>query len=38
LSKVNQPSAKHAAGRTVSDGVPRVGLNLKPRSNSRLKD
>jgi hypothetical protein len=31
LSKVNHPSAAHAAGRAVSDGVPRGGLNLKPR-------
>jgi hypothetical protein len=31
LSKVKHPSAAHAAGRTVSDGVPRPGLNLKPR-------
>lgn len=37
LSKVNRPSAAHAAGRTVSQGVPRPGLNLKPRSNSRRK-
>ena len=37
LSKVNQPSAAHAAGRTVSEGVPGRGLNLKPRSNSRPK-
>ena len=37
LSKVNQPSAAHAAGRAVSEGVPRAALNLKPRSNSRAK-
>ena len=37
LSKVNRPSAAHAAGRAVSEGVPRVALNLKPRSNSRVK-
>lgn len=35
LSKVDQPSAAHAAGRTVSEGAPGPGLNLKPRSNSR---
>lgn len=38
LSEINKPSAAHAAGRTVSEGVPRVGLNLKPRNSSRLKD
>jgi hypothetical protein len=32
LSKLNRPSAAHAAGRTVSDGVPRVALNLKSRT------
>lgn len=37
LSKVNRPSVAHASGRTVSDGVPRVALNLKSRSNSHLK-
>ena len=37
LSKVNRPSAAHTAGRTVSEGVPRVGLNLKARRNSRVK-
>lgn len=37
LSKVNRPSAAHAAGRTVSEGVPRAALNLKPRSDSRVK-
>lgn len=37
LSKVNRPSAAHAAGRTVSEGVPRAALNLKPRGNSRVK-
>lgn len=37
LSKVNQPSAMHAAGRPVSEGVPRVAFNLKARSNSQLK-
>lgn len=37
FSKVDQPSAAHAAGRAVSEGVPRAALNLKPRSNSRIK-
>lgn len=37
LSKVNRPSAAHAAGRTVSQGVPQAGLNLKPRNSSRPK-
>lgn len=37
LSKVNRPSAAHAAGRRVSEGVPRAGLNLRTRSNSRIK-
>jgi hypothetical protein len=31
LSKVNRPSPLQQAGRTVSEGVPRVGLNLRPR-------
>ncbi len=31
ISKVNQPSAAHAAGRTVSDWRPRFNLPLKPR-------
>lgn len=30
LSKVNRPSAAHAAGRTVSESVPRRALTLKP--------
>lgn len=37
LSKVNRPSAAHAAGRTVSEGAPRAALNLKPQTNSRVK-
>ena len=37
LSKVNRPSAAHAAGRTVSEGVPRVALNLNPRDDFRVK-
>jgi len=32
ISKVNHPSAAQAAGRTVSEGLPRVGLTLKPRA------
>jgi hypothetical protein len=32
ISKVNHPSAAHAEGRTVSEGLPRVALNLKPRA------
>ena len=31
LSKVNRPSTAHAAGRTVSEGLPRAALNLKSR-------
>jgi hypothetical protein len=31
LSKVNHPSRLHQAGRTVSEGMPRVGVNLRPR-------
>jgi hypothetical protein len=31
LSKVGRPSALHQAGRTVSAGLPRVGLSLRPR-------
>jgi hypothetical protein len=31
ISKVNHPSAQHAAGRTVSDGTPRFSLRLRPR-------
>jgi hypothetical protein len=38
LSKVNKPSAAHAAGRTVSEGVPRAGLNLKPRKSPGLNE
>ena len=30
ISKVNHPSAAHAAGRTVSAGLPRFALNLRP--------
>ena len=30
-SKVNHPSAARAAGRTVSELMPRFGLNLRPR-------
>jgi len=30
-SKVNHPSPAHAAGRTVSDGLPRFGLSLRPK-------
>ena len=33
ISKVNHPSVRQAAGRTVSEGQPRVGLNLKPRGS-----
>jgi hypothetical protein len=29
-SKLNRPSAAHLAGLTVSDGLPRVSLNLQP--------
>jgi len=35
ISKVNHPSAAQAAGRTVSEGLPRAGVNLKPRSSPR---
>lgn len=35
VSKVNHPSAAHAAGKTVSQGLPRAGLNLKPRPSPR---
>jgi hypothetical protein len=31
-SKVKHPSQAHAAGVTVSAGVPRFGLNLRPRA------
>jgi hypothetical protein len=31
ISKVNQPSAAHAQGRTVSAGIPRFALTLRPR-------
>lgn len=30
-SKVQHPSAAHAAGRTVSEGKPRFAVNLRPR-------
>jgi len=30
-SKVNHPSPAHAAGRAVSDGMPRFGLSLRPK-------
>jgi heme-degrading monooxygenase HmoA len=31
ISKVNHPSAAHAAGRTVSDGKPRFAIKLRSR-------
>jgi len=30
-SKVNHPSAQHAAGRTVSGSVPVFGIRLRPK-------
>ncbi len=31
-SKVNHPSLRHAAGKTVSASAPRFGLSLRPRA------
>jgi hypothetical protein len=31
ISKVNHPSAAQAMGRTVSDGLPRFNITLRPR-------